>query len=341
MRRLFRAISRALPARMVVKGIGSKTIFPFYHLVSNNPPSHVKHLYHVLSANEFERDLDFLLKYFTPIDSKTLIDNLSGNTKIQKPTFFLSFDDGFREVKDIITPILLRKGIPATFFVNPAYIGNHDLMYRCKISLIVDRLKAANITGTIYNEIAKLLGVNCNSTTIIKALFQVKHNQSKLLNEIAELIDVDIRGHLSANQPYLALDDLLVLAKSGFAIGGHGYNHPYFNEISFEEQVSEVMRCMGWVTSNFPDQPKLFAFPFTDYGITDNLLNQLLLTPDGSCDITFGTCGIQPVRFPKHLQRIPMELNGISGKRLLSSEIMYYLAKKKSGYYRVKYDKNL
>ncbi|NOU19301.1 MAG: polysaccharide deacetylase family protein [Bacteroidales bacterium] len=338
MRRFFRSISRVLPTGMVTKGIGNKTISPFYHLVSNNPPSHVKHLYNVLSVNEFERDLDFFLKYFTPIDSRTLVDTLSNNIKTQKPHIFLSFDDGFREVKDIITPILLRKGIPATFFVNPAYIGNQDLMYRCKISLIVDRLKTTNISAVTYNEIAKLLGVNCDSRIIVNAIFQVKHNQSKLLNRIVELIGVDISEYLSINHPYLSLDDLLVLAKSGLTIGGHGYNHPYFNEISFEEQISEVLSCMNWVGSNFPDQPKLFAFPFTDFGVSDDLIKQLHLTPDSPCDITFGTSGIQPVRFPKHLQRIPMEVNGISGIRLLSSEIIYYLAKKKLGYYRIKYD---
>jgi len=338
MRRFFRAISRVLPTGMVINGIGSKTISPFYHLVSNNPPLHVKHLYKILSENEFERDLDFFLKYFKPIDSRTLIDNLSSNTKIQKSTVFLSFDDGFREVKDIIAPILLRKGIPATYFVNPAYIGNQDLMYRCKISLIVDRIKSAKISLPTQNAIAELLNVKGDEVSVLKALFQVKHNQSELLNRIAELIEVDFSEYLKANQPYLSLDDLIVLSKSGFTIGGHGYNHPYFNEISFEEQVSEVMNCMQWVGSNIPNQPELFAFPFTDFGVTDNLLEQLLFTENSTCDITFGTSGIQQDRVKNHLQRIPMEVNGISGTRLVRSEIIYYLAKKKLGYYKIRYD---
>lgn len=341
MRRFFRVVSRVLPARLVIKGIGSKTISPFYHLVSNNPPSHVKHLYNVLSVNEFECDLDFFLRYFTPIDGRTLVDTLSSNIKLQKPPIFLSFDDGFREVKDIISPILLRKGIPATFFVNPAYIGNQDLMYRCKVSLIVDRIKSTNISFTTQNAIAELLNVKGDTANILKVLFQLKHNQSELLDRVAELISIDFSEYLKANQPYLSLDDLLVLAKSGFTIGGHGYNHPYFNEISFEEQISEVMRCMGWIGSNFPDQPKLFAFPFTDVGVTDNLLKQLLFIKDSPCNLSFGTSGIQPVRIQNHLQRIPMEVNGISGTQLVRSEIIYYLAKKKLGYYRIKYDKDL
>ncbi len=341
MRWFFRAVSRVFPSGMVINGIGDKTISPFYHLVSNNPPSHVKHLYNVLSVNEFERDLDFFLKYFTPIDSRTIVDTLLNNIKTQKPPIFLSFDDGFREVKDIITPILLRKGIPATFFVNPAYIGNQDLMYRCKVSLIVDRIKSANISVPTQNAIAELLDVKGDEVSVLKALFQVKHNQSELLNRIAELIDVDFSEYLSVNQPYLSLDDLLVLAKSGFTIGGHGYNHPYFSEISFEEQVLEVMHCMQWVGLNFPAQLKLFAFPFTDVGVTDNLLAQILFTKDSPCNVTFGTSGIQPVRIQNHLQRIPMEVNGVSGTQLVRSEIMYYLAKKKLGYYKIKYDKDL
>ena len=73
MRKLFYSVSRAIPFKVILKGLGVKPILPFYHMVSDSPPVHVKNLYNVLSIKEFERDLDFLLKNFTPIDAQTLI----------------------------------------------------------------------------------------------------------------------------------------------------------------------------------------------------------------------------------------------------------------------------
>jgi len=341
MRRFFRVASRMFPSSVIIKGIGTKTILPFYHMVSDTPPFHVNQLYKVLSVKAFERDLDYFLNYFTPIGANDLIRLLNNEVALDKPSVFLSFDDGFREVKETIAPILLRKGLPAAFFVNPVCVGNNDLMYRCKVSLIANRIEAVKSLKSTYADIASLLNTPNDVSKIKKQLFLLKHSQGDVISKIAELIDVDFNEYLRKNQPYLTLDDLQSLSQLGFTIGGHGYNHPYFNEISFEEQVLEVKRCMQWVGFNFPNQPKLFAFPFTDCGVSDDLLKRIVSEQDVLCDLSFGTSGIQPIRFHGNLQRIPMEVNSVSGKRLVNAEILYYLAKKSLGYYKIKYDRSL
>ena len=49
---------------------------------------------------------------------------VEGSGKLDRRCLHLTFDDGFRELHDVVAPILLRKGIPATFFVNSAFIDN-------------------------------------------------------------------------------------------------------------------------------------------------------------------------------------------------------------------------
>ncbi len=341
MRRFFRIASRALPSPIIFKGFGTKTILPFYHMVSDTPPLHVNQLYKVVSVKAFERDLDYFLKYFTPIGANDLMRLLNNEVSLDKPSVFLSFDDGFREVKEIIAPILLRKGIPATFFVNPAHVGNNDLMYRCKVSLIANRIEAVKSLKSTCADIARFLNTPNDVSKIKKQLFRLKHSQGDVISKIAELIDVDFKEYLHKNQPYLTLADLQSLSQLGFTIGGHGYNHPYFNEISYDEQVSEVKLCMQWVGANFSNQHKLFAFPFTDFGVSDDLLKRIISEQDILCDLSFGTSGIQPIRFHGNLQRIPIEVNDVSSKRLVNGEILYYLAKKSLGYYKIKYDRCL
>jgi len=337
MRILFRYISKVLPTPLIQRGIGNLVVSPFYHLVSDTPPSHAKYLYRVLSTNEFERDLDYFLKRYIPIDANTLVNFVNNEVELSKPPLFLSFDDGFREVKDTITPILLRKGIPATFFVNPAYVGNSDMMYRCKISLIIEHIKTSNATTSVFFEIAKILKVK-NNHSVLQKVLQLNHNQVDVLNAIAERIGLDFNQYLLESKPYLSLAELQMLAKLGFTIGGHGYNHPYFNQIPFDEQFSEVMNCMKWISSNFPNQPKLFAYPFTDFGVSGDLIKKVLFDQPSSCDLSFGTAGIQPNRFQKHSQRISMEEHSASGQSIVNGEILYYIAKTSIGHYRRNHD---
>src|SRR5687768_8144112 len=109
-------------------------ILPFYHIVSNEECPHIKNLYRVKTTAQFESDLDFLLQHYTAISINELNHVVEGKFK-NKKIFFLSFDDGLREVHDVIAPILLRKGLPATFFLNADFIDNRALMFRYKVSL--------------------------------------------------------------------------------------------------------------------------------------------------------------------------------------------------------------
>ncbi len=106
------------PTKFLIKLSGKKVIYPFYHIISNNPPVHIKHLYPVRSIKQFEKDLDFLQKYFTASDFPP---------ENKKTAFVLSFDDGLSEVYEIIAPILQKRNISAIFFINSAFVDNEDM----------------------------------------------------------------------------------------------------------------------------------------------------------------------------------------------------------------------
>ena len=111
---------------------------PFYHLVSDENPSHVRYLYPVRTVRQFRDDLDFFLKNYQPVPLEALWP-LAENPAQQpsgRPAMHLSFDDGLRECHDVVMPILLEKGVPATFFLNPDIVDNRDLMFRYKASLL-------------------------------------------------------------------------------------------------------------------------------------------------------------------------------------------------------------
>ena len=90
---------------------------PFYHSVQKEAPlPHIQHLYELRTLADFEKDLDFLLKYYEPIDLAGLLEQLKLGKPFERNTFFLSFDDGLREIADWIAPLLFKKRDSSYFF---------------------------------------------------------------------------------------------------------------------------------------------------------------------------------------------------------------------------------
>src|SRR5262245_56269169 len=99
---------------------GVPLVIPYYHLVSDISVPHVSHLYRFRTIAEFTSDVEFLLRRFEPVTLNDIVEALNGTRILSRASFHLTFDDGFREMQDIVAPILQRAGVPATFFLNTA-----------------------------------------------------------------------------------------------------------------------------------------------------------------------------------------------------------------------------
>ena len=128
-------IGRVLPEQKLFN-TNTPPFLPFYHTVSNKYLPYILN-YPFKNSTQFETELDYYLKYFKPVS----LDYLVENPKPNKNVFHLSFDDGLRECEELIAPVLLKKGIPATFFVNSGFVDNQALFHRYKASLILSELK--------------------------------------------------------------------------------------------------------------------------------------------------------------------------------------------------------
>lgn len=326
-RDLIKKVSTILPFNLSMWAANPHTVAVFYHTICKQPPAHIKHLYTTLTPIQFEKDLDFLLKHFEPIGLKDYIAQPTPS-KGSKPRLLLSFDDGFREIKTIASPILHAKGIPATAFINPDFVGNNDMLYRCKASLIVDKVMLRGKTIATPPAARQAFSTNRISTSkFCRWILALEFNQRDLISELAEDFDIDIGRYLSEQKPYLNLNELIELSNQGFTIGAHSLNHPNFANLSLAEQIRQVEDSISWVASFVPNQPKAFAFPFTNNGLSADLYRYFLKDHPEICDVFFGTSGYKPTNTHRFIHRTSLEVKGKSAKQILKGEFYYYLFK--------------
>jgi peptidoglycan/xylan/chitin deacetylase (PgdA/CDA1 family) len=289
--------------------------------VSNEKLTHILN-YSYRNTTQFEKELNFYLKHFKSVSLSELI---SGKN-LPKNAFHLSFDDGLKECAEIIAPILLKKGIPATFFVNPGFVDNQRLFHKYKASLILGQLnKVPNLEA---EQILK--NQNLQGEQILKATFL----QEVFLDEVAELTGINFENFLAETKPYLSTEQLLKLKEQGFSIGAHSYSHPEFWKISEDEQMNEIKKSMNWLVEKINPDIRAFSFPFTDSGVSYKVMKAL--KNEHICDISFGTAGIKYDEYDSHLQRYPVEKPG-DFKQNLKAELIYFVLRKIIGKETVKH----
>ncbi len=312
LRHLAKQAGRILPFSWLNR-LSYPVLLPFYHVVSNEKLPHI-HNYQYRNEQEFIDELDFLLRHFKPVELHELL-----NPEMQgKKVFHLSFDDGLRQCFDVIAPILVRKGVPATFFVNPAFVDNCQLFHRYKASLLVSH---------VMDHPADLKHLEVSGFDA-RSVLATPFHQAGVLDEIAFKMGISWDIFLGDYQPYMTESQIQQLVSQGFTIGAHSWDHPEFWLLNEEKQQQQVVRSMNWISEKFDLKIKAFAFPYTDDGVPGSLFAHL--AEKRICDLTFGTAGLKRDSVTGHLQRLPCEINSpIEG--LLENEMAYHLIRKLSG----------
>ncbi len=109
-----RTVLRAIPLsfyRMVIK---RDVVIFLYHVVGPPDIAHVRHLYPYKSAEAFEADLSYLTRRFRMVSYDEIA---APRGRSGRPAAHVTFDDGYAECHTLAGPILLKWGIPCTFFV--------------------------------------------------------------------------------------------------------------------------------------------------------------------------------------------------------------------------------
>lgn len=315
--RIVSSIVSKIPSSLLGWITRTSLIIPYYHMVSDDEVLHTKHLYLHKNIKQFKDDLDFLLKNFVPINLSDLMDFLKHDRALSDRAFLLTFDDGFREMHDIVAPILLEKGISATFFINSNFIDNKRICYQHKASILAEySLKSLSQGGGVLSKIDELLLKNkINPTDIKKGILSINYRQRDIIDEIAQLIDIDFNDYLKRNKPYMTSEQIRRLINEGFSIGAHSIDHPLYSSLSSEDQLHQTMESVKFVKERFGLEYGVFAFPHNDNGVSKKFFNEIL--DSGLIDATFGTGGIIYDIVPNHFQRFSLEKPVMSAEKII------------------------
>lgn len=319
---LFPLLANGLNTKVLIRGLKYAVVHPFYHTVSNEYLPHIHPLYRPRTVGEFESHLDFLLKHFKAVSAQEVWEHQCQTRRIERPSFHLSFDDGLKEVYELALPVLQRKGVPCTVFVNTGFVDNQDLFFRYKAALLIDNLRKHIPSAGIADRLSSLLGrIGISGLKPDEALLEVSYNDRFVLDEIASLLEVEFSLFLKEQKPYLTTSQLNEMQTKGVTIGAHSIDHPNYQRIDLSEQVRQSIGSAQTVRAVWNVPQAYFAFPFSDSGISDPFFRSV----DKKIDLTFGISGIREEQEGRHIGRIDMERYGRTARECIHKALVKHL----------------
>jgi peptidoglycan/xylan/chitin deacetylase (PgdA/CDA1 family) len=308
---------------------GVDFILPYYHVVSDHEIPHVRHLYRYKSVRDFKADLDFILAHYSPIDLSELLNHVQSGRRLPEKAFLLTFDDGFREMSEIVAPILTEKGVSATFFVNSAFIDNAKMCYLNKASLLVEELQRRQSVALREDVARALRAQGVQSDDVVAGILSITYRKRALVDHLAEIVGLDFDEYLSVTQPYLTAAQIRTLIRDGFTIGAHSVDHPLYASLSLDEQISQTVDSLNAVRRTFGLSYGAFAFPHSDTNVSREFFDKLSAT--GLLDVSFGTAGLIHDSVPAHFQRFSLEAPLEEAQRILAFQLVRRLRKNITG----------
>jgi peptidoglycan/xylan/chitin deacetylase (PgdA/CDA1 family) len=213
-----------------------------------------------------------------------------------------------REAVEVIAPICREKGVPATFFLTTEFLDNRYLGDRHLASLLLERIRGLpdqdrrRILAKVESEWPDAVPPDRDWKGLLLARCP---QQRRILNLIADLIGLDQQAWLQQVRPYAESQEIVQLLADGFTIGAHSLSHPFFPQISTDEQVRETVQSLQFLETRFHVNCSAFAFPFGADGVgTDYFAAVQKVRTD---TFLFGVGPASPVPGNMLMDRVPLD----------------------------------
>jgi peptidoglycan/xylan/chitin deacetylase (PgdA/CDA1 family) len=229
------------------------------------------------------------------------------------------------EVYDIVAPILLKKGVPACFFIASAFIDNKEMCYDHKKSVLAEAVNKG-LSSETESEIKRVLeSFGKYSNGIYESILRIKYDEKHYLNRLAAVIGIDFHQYLQRIEPYLKSDSISKLIQLGFGIGAHSIDHPLYSNLSLEEQLRQTIESVIKIRETFGINYGAFAFPLSDAGVKAKFFETL--SASGLVDVSFGGGGFVNDEVRTNFQRLSFENPPLPAERLVKVEVTRKLSR--------------
>jgi peptidoglycan/xylan/chitin deacetylase (PgdA/CDA1 family) len=207
----------------------------------------------------FEQLLRWLRTQFTLLPLGEALKRLNED-RVPAGAAAITFDDGYRDNLEVAAPLLLRHGVPATFFVTTAY-ADGGLMWNDRL---IEAIRATS-ADRLDLEAVGLGRLSLRSdaerrAAVVRLIDRLKYvpgtGRDRAVADVTRACQPSSEPRLMMNA-----DELRHLLSLGFAIGAHTASHPILMQIDDAQAEREIREGRAALQATLDHDVPLFAYP--------------------------------------------------------------------------------
>lgn len=191
----------------------------------------------------------------------------------QRSLLVLTMDDGYRDNRTHLAPILARLGVSATVYLESRPLDERRANWTHKLFWCLDEMGPEPFVLR-YTEIAKadergsivlnqLVPHGQATTYHIKRLLKYEVDPAER-DRALDVLFAELGGsdRELTDALYMTWDDVRALAAAGVELGGHTVSHPILAKLDAAAQANEIGGCARSLERGVGIAPTSFAYPF-------------------------------------------------------------------------------
>jgi len=210
-------------------------------------------------ASEFDWHMTVLGRWFKVLPLTEAVARLHDGT-LPARAACVTFDDGYADNASAALPILLRHGIPATFFLATAFI-NGGRMWNDTVIETVRRTPGDTLDARAAGlDRLDISTIDLRRRALDRLLTGLKYlpmeERQRRVNEMSAAMKQELPAGLM-----MTTEQVRELHKSGMEIGAHTVNHPILAKLELDRARNEIRESKTWLESVTGSTVSLFAYP--------------------------------------------------------------------------------
>ena len=177
----------------------------------------------------------------------------------------LSMDDGYRDNRSHLLPLLARVGVPATVYLESAPLDERRVNWSHKFFWILDRVGAAQLASRLEQRCPDLAGKLGGAATSYDQKRVLKYQaEPAARNRAIDALFAELGGDERAlcDELYMNWDDARGLRDAGLELGGHTRSHEILSRLDPAAALEEVRGGRESMRRGLGIESESFAYPF-------------------------------------------------------------------------------
>jgi peptidoglycan/xylan/chitin deacetylase (PgdA/CDA1 family) len=192
----------------------------------------------------------------------------------------VTFDDCYVDNYEVALPILVREGVPATFFVASGFLDGTAKPWWDEIEWIVRSSHRARLDPSDWWSEPLGLGDDDAPETITRIVMSYRRctpeRGGDLLEHLARATGSGRQPAESVAREFMSWQMVREARAAGVGIGAHTATHPVMTTLSEEAQRAEVETSVGRIQTELGEAPGTFAYPVGVRGTFDQTTKRVV-----------------------------------------------------------------